>query len=69
MMSRSESTAAGDPLEEWLRSPVLFSDVGGPIDAILFWQQKLDVNSGSKPLAQMALDVLSCPGKLFNCHD
>ena len=65
MISRSQTADNGDPIEEWLRAPAQFTNTG-PIDPLLFWQQKLDAGgAGSHHLAQMALDVLSCPGEFL----
>jgi hypothetical protein len=48
----------GDPLEDYLNSP-LISSVSDPI----MWWNGLS-NNGNDPFARMAIDVLSCAGKI-----
>jgi hypothetical protein len=48
----------GDPLEDYLNSPPI-SSVSDPI----MWWNGLS-NNGNDPFARMAIDVLSCAGKI-----
>ncbi|KAJ3511644.1 hypothetical protein NMY22_g15587 [Coprinellus aureogranulatus] len=52
----SSSTATADPLEEWLATPPIATNV--KLDPIKYWS---DMKAGGHPLAQMALDYLSVP--------
>jgi hypothetical protein len=58
-------SVVGDPLEDYLNSPPI-SSVTDPI----MWWSGLS-NNGNDPLARMAIDVLSCAGKilLYNCEE
>ncbi|KNE96537.1 hypothetical protein PSTG_10242 [Puccinia striiformis f. sp. tritici PST-78] len=65
MAARGQST--NDPLELWLASGLLLDD-GSPIDALKWWIQQKRAGNTHGGLLQMALDVLSCPGKLLDCN-
>ncbi|KNF05018.1 hypothetical protein PSTG_02073 [Puccinia striiformis f. sp. tritici PST-78] len=62
LAARGHST--NDPLENWLASGLLLDD-GSPIDALKWWIQQKQAGNTHSGLLQMALDVLSCPGKCF----
>ncbi|KAJ3519443.1 hypothetical protein NMY22_g13198 [Coprinellus aureogranulatus] len=52
----SSSSVTADPLEEWLATPPIATNV--KLDPIKYWS---DMKAGGHPLAQMALDYLSVP--------
>ncbi|KNF00248.1 hypothetical protein PSTG_06422 [Puccinia striiformis f. sp. tritici PST-78] len=56
--------STNDPLENWLASGLRLDD-GSPIDALKWWIQQKQAGNTHGGLLQMALDVLSCPGKCF----
>ena len=62
--SYSSASASGDPVEEWLSTPAL-TNVS---DGLSWWTA---IAQTKHPLAPMALDFLSAPGKnlIFSCHN
>jgi hypothetical protein len=56
---------ATDPLNMWLNGGLTLDDKGQPVDPLKWWIQQGRAGNTHGGLLQMALDVLSCPGKFF----
>jgi hypothetical protein len=56
---------ATDPLTMWLAGGLNLTDEGQPVDPLKWWMQQRRAGNTHGGLLEMALDVLSCPGKSF----
>ena len=61
--AQARVSTGADPISAWLAEPAILAE-GGPVSAIHWWAQKAS-EQPPHPLAFMAMDVLSVPGKFL----
>ena len=59
-------SALTNPISMWLAGGLSLSDNGQPVDPLKLWMQQRRSGNTHGGLLQMALDLLSCPGKLLH---
>lgn len=64
--SEAKKATGADPVGSWLAEPLVFAN-NAPVCAITFWAQRAR-EKPPHPLAYMAMDVLSVPGKIILFH-
>ena len=58
-------SAPTDPITMWLSGGLSLSEDGQTVDPLKWWMQQRRAGNTHGGLLEMALDVLSCPGKSF----
>ena len=58
--------APTNPISMWLAGGLSLSDNGQPVDPLKWWMRQRCAGNTHGGLLHMALNVLSCPGKLLH---